>query len=149
MTSLKWWMRVVGALYVFLFVASAILRLPIRAEGPEGLLDRASAGDATARFVVVVWVTFGLYLGAVGVALLINSRVPEQARALVGTAMGMEFAGIAADVYKIARGYELAPPVPWMVIHSVIIVTGLLFLRRVRSAERARPAAGQTPQFGT
>src|SRR5229473_8403811 len=148
MTSLKWWMRVVGVLYVFVFVASAILRLPIRSEGPEGLLDRASAGDATARFVVDAWVTFGLYLGAVGVALLIASRVPDQARVLVGTVIGMEFAGIAADIYKIARGYELAPPVPWMVIHSVIIVTGLLFLRRARSVERARAPVGQTPSFG-
>src|SRR5260221_5602429 len=98
MTRLRWWMRVVGALYVFVFVASAILRLPIRSEGPEGLLDRASAGDATARFVVDVWGTFGLYLGAVGVALLIASRVPHHARALAGAVLGIEVAGIAAEL---------------------------------------------------
>ena len=32
MNGLKWWMRVVGALYLFLFVVVTFLKLPIRAE---------------------------------------------------------------------------------------------------------------------
>jgi hypothetical protein len=67
-TSLKWWMRAVGSLYMFLFVAAALLRIPIRAEGPPGVLEAASAGDPVARFVVDTWVTLDLELGAVGVA---------------------------------------------------------------------------------
>jgi hypothetical protein len=133
MNGLRWWMRAVGALYVFLFVAAAILRLPIQVEGPEGVLALAAGGDPVARFVVDTWVTFGIYLGAVGVATLIASKAPERATALVWTLIAMESGGIVVDVYKLGRGFDPAAPVTWIVIHSVIIATGLLWLRRAQT----------------
>ena len=133
-----WWMRVVGLLYVLMFVMAAIVKAPVRAEGPPGVLDLASAGNPVARFVVDTWVTLGLELGAVGVALLVASRVPDQARALVWTVCGMELAAMIADVYKIARGYEASVPVTWMIIHTAIIATGL------RAMKDAPPALGET-----
>src|SRR4051812_5596793 len=99
-----WWMRVVGALYVALFVMAAILRVPIKVEGPPGTLERVAAGDPLASFVVDTWVTLGLELGAIGVALLIASRAPQKAHALVWTVCGLELSGMLADVYKLARG---------------------------------------------
>ena len=139
MTRLTWWMRIVGALYLFLFVAATFLRLPIRAEGPEGVLDQAAAGEPTARFVVDTWVTLGLELGVIGAALLIASRVPAQAGALVWTVIGSELVwGIGSDLYKIARGYPVTAPGIWFLIHSVIIVTGVLSLRMARPADRSR-----------
>ena len=136
---MKWWMRVVGSLYLFLFVAAALLRIPIRAEGPPGALERASAGDPLARFVVDTWVTLGLEFGAVGVALLVASRQPSRARALVGAVLCMEVAGIVADIYKIARGYTTPAPFVWVAIHTLIIATGLGLLRSGRGARE--PAA--------
>ena len=148
MNGLKWWMRLVGAMYLFLFLAAAVLKLPIRAEGPPGVLARASAGDPTATFVVDTWVTLGIWFAVLGIALLIASRVPGQAKALVWTIIGWELGGIVIDIYKAARGYDLAAPVTWMVIHAIIIVAGLLALRRAqasalpspRSATVSRPA---------
>ena len=35
---LKWWMRIVGVFYLLLFVAAAVIRLPIQILGPEGTL---------------------------------------------------------------------------------------------------------------
>ena len=137
MTSLEWWMRVVGSLYVFLFVAAAFLRIPIRAEGPPGVLELASGGDPPARFVVDTWVTLGLEFGAVGVALLVASRQASRARALVGAVLCMEVAGILADIYKIARGLTSPPPFVWVAIHTLIIATGLGLLRRSRGAQEA------------
>ncbi|OGA05070.1 MAG: hypothetical protein A3H35_04765 [Betaproteobacteria bacterium RIFCSPLOWO2_02_FULL_62_17] len=134
MNSLKWWMRIVGAIYLFLFIAAAFLKLPISAEGPEGVLAQASAGDPTARFVVDTWVALGIWFGVLGAALLIASRIPEQARVLVWTAIGWELGGIVIDIYKVVRGYDLTAPVTWIVIHSVIIVAGLLILRKTRSS---------------
>jgi hypothetical protein len=59
------------------------------------------------------------------------SRYPARARALVWTVIAGEATwGIVIDIYKLARGYPLAPPVPWMIIHSVIIATGILALRQ-------------------
>jgi hypothetical protein len=140
--GLRWWMRVVGGLYVFLFVAAALLRIPIRAEGPAGVLERASAGDPVARFVVDTWVTLGLELGAIGVALLAASHHATRARALVGAVLGMEAAGMLADIYKLARGYTSPAPFAWLVIHAAIIATGLLLLR---SGREAHPSSAISP----
>jgi hypothetical protein len=138
MTISKWWMRAVGLFYLLIFVMAAIVKAPIREEGPAGALDLATRGDPMARFVVDTWVTFGLELGAVGVALLVASRVPDRARALIWTVGGMELAGIIADIYKIVRGYDLRAPLTWMVLHSVIIATGVWALRDSRRAVSTR-----------
>jgi hypothetical protein len=145
-----WWMRGVGALYLIMFAAAAIVRLPIRVLAPEGVLERAAAGDGTARLLVDTWVTLGLEFAVVGAALLIASRSPGRATALAWFAIALEvIRGIGTDVYMIARGHEVAPHVAWIAIHVVVIATGVAWLRRGaigardiadRSATR-RPAA--------
>ena len=132
MTFSKWWMRAVGSLYLLLFVVAAIVKAPIREEGPAGVLDLAARGGAVARFVVDTWVTLGLEFGAVGVALLVASRAAERARALVGTVCAMEMAGMMADVYKLARGYDPRAPMTWLVLHTAIIATGVWAMRESR-----------------
>jgi hypothetical protein len=135
MKSLAWWLRVVGVFYVLQFVVIAVAKAPIRAQGPAGVLARAAAGDPTARFLVDTWVTFALEVGAIGVVLLFASRIPERARLLVWTIIAIELSrGIFADVYAIARGEPLNVIVPWLVIHTAVIVSGLLVLRPDRSA---------------
>ena len=63
--------------------------------------------------------------GVFGAALLIASRAPERARALVWTVIGLELVwGIGIDIYKMARGYPVASARVWIVIHSAVIVTG-------------------------
>ena len=129
MQDLAWWLRIVGALYLFMAFVSIGPRIPIRAEGPEGVLARAAQGDATARFVVDTWLMFGLYMGAVGIALLVASRTPDQAVSLAWAVIGLEaIGGIGIDVYKLARGYRRAPPVVWIMIHAIVIVSGLMCL---------------------
>ena len=128
-------MRIVGTFYVFLFVAAAILRLPIRAEGPEGILERATAGDPTANFVVETWVVLGLECAVIGLALLIASRVPARATTFIWFVIGNELIwGIGSDVYKLTRGYPLPVSGVWIVVHTVIIITGILALRTSPSA---------------
>lgn len=126
---LRWWMRVVGGVYLLKFVAVALVRAPIRSQAPQGLA-LAAEGDPIARFLVDTWVIFGLEMAALGAALLIASRVPAQARALGFAILGVEVSGIVADVYQIARGHALDVPATWIVIHLLIIVTGLVALRR-------------------
>ncbi|MDP3726276.1 MAG: BphX family protein [bacterium] len=130
MTRLKWWMRIVGTLYIFLFVAAAVIRIPIRVLGPEGTLDRNAAGDVLAMFVVDTWVILGLALGAIGIGLLVASRAPEKAIALVWTVIGFELIwGLGSDMYQLARGYDLQEIGIWIIIHVIIITTGILALR--------------------
>ena len=131
MTKLKWWMRIVGGFYLLHFVMMAFVSAPIRTVAPEGMLALASAGDPLARFLVDTWIAFGIEVGVIGAGLLIASRIPEQARALVWTVIGIELVkGPVYDIYMIARGYELAAFIVWIAIHSVIIVTGIFSLRR-------------------
>jgi hypothetical protein len=44
--------------------------------------------------------------------------------------------GIANDIYMIARGYDLTVYVIWIVIHIVVILTGLVSLRWTGLTER-------------
>ncbi len=124
-------MRVVGSFYLLQFVMMVFVRAPIQAIGPKGALALASAGDPLARFLVDTWIAFGLEVGVLGAGLLIFSRKPDQAKALVWTVIGIELVkGPVYDIYMIAREYELTAFVIWIVIHTVIIVTGLYSLRR-------------------
>jgi hypothetical protein len=129
--GLVWWMRIVGALYLFLCIAAIILRLPIRAEGPKGLLAQARSGDAVARYAVDTWFILGLYFLVVGTCLLVFSDAPGDARALIWAVLGFELAGILVDIYKLQRGYGRGAPVTWLVIHSVIIASGLYLIGSV------------------
>jgi len=131
-------MRIVGVFYLLQFVMNAFVRAPIRVMVSTDVLARASAGDATARFLVDTWVTFGLEVGVIGAALLIASRMPERARALVWTVIGIDLVrGIVADIYMILRGQHLAPLLIWIGVHSVIIVSGVFCVRTARSVESA------------
>jgi hypothetical protein len=131
MLSTKWWMRIVGGFYLLQFIPMALLRAPIRALGPKDALARNAGGDPLAMFLVDTWVTFGLEVGAIGLATLIASRDRDQSRALIWTIIGIELSrGIVADIYMIGRRGVLPVLAVWMVIHTVIIVTGLLSLRK-------------------
>ena len=127
------WMQIVGAFYVLQFVMMAFVRAPIRTFGPAGTLSKAAAGDSVARFAVDTWTIFGLEVGAVGVMLLIATRRTELAAGAIWTVLAIEVGrGIIADTYMIARGINVAGYLVWIVIHSVVIVTGLLALRASR-----------------
>ena len=135
MTRIKWWMRVVGVFYLLQFVMMVFVRAPIQAIGPKGALELASAGDPLASFLVDTWIAFGLEVGVLGAGLLIFSGKPDHAKALVWTVIGIELVkGPAYDIYMIVRGYELTAFVIWIVIHTVIIVTGIYSLRKAGPA---------------
>ena len=127
------WMQIVGAFYVVQFVMMAVVQAPIRTFGPPGALSKADAGDSLARFVVDTWTIFGLEVGAVGVMLLIATRRTELAAGAIWTVLAIEVGrGLIADTYMIARGINVGGYLVWIVIHSVVIVTGLAALRASR-----------------
>jgi hypothetical protein len=131
---LIWWLRLVGGLYVLNGLMMAIVRAPIRSAGPPGALDEAAAGEPTARFLVDTWIGFGSEVGAIGLALLIASSRPSSAATLVWTVIGIEVArGILYDLYMIGSGYPVLVYVPWLAVHTLVIVTGLLSLRAART----------------
>lgn len=93
-------------------------------------MARAAAGDPTARFVVDSWLIFGFEVLAIGVALVVAARRPGQAQALVWAVLGIEVSrGIVTDTLFITWGRPATGYVVWIVIHSTVIITGLLALR--------------------
>ncbi|MFP3853074.1 MAG: BphX family protein [Anaerolineales bacterium] len=138
MKSLKWWMRGVGSFYALLFVVDAVIKLPVTEmlAGAGISLDQSNLAH---RFLVDTWVMFALELGVIGLALWYFSSKPYESRALIWTVLGLELVrGIVDDIYMLVRGYEPAFYIGWIVIHTIIILSGLLALRN--ASEEALPA---------
>ena len=135
MAKLKLWMRIVGVFYLVQLVVMIIIKGPIRTLAPENTLELAAAGDRLAMFLVDTWIAFGIEVGVIGAALLLVSRVPERGKVLAWTVIAIELLkGLPYDIYMISRDYKVTPFVVWIVIHTVIAVTGILALRSARTA---------------
>lgn len=129
---LTWWMRIVGAFYLILFVGNVFLQVAPEIWVTEAV--RAETPAESTRILVDTWVLFGLYQGVIGAALLFYARRPAEAMPVFWMVLGFEFfGGIVHDIYMIFRGYEggmLVGLIVWLVIHAIIIGTGFLALNR-------------------
>ena len=132
MRALKWWFRIVGAVYVVLGLgflpALNAARLP-------GLLPSfdAPVGGVAFRALLDYTLMFGLDLVVIGAFLLVAARAPQRAVPVVCLVLALELVrGIFDDVYMLAQGYPPQIYVGFIVLHVVIIVTGLVGLRRLR-----------------
>ena len=134
MNKLRWWFRIVGLIYTLLGVgfipALNAARLPMMLPN----LD-APVGGVAYRGLLDFSFMFGLDLLVIGIFLLYASRNPLRHLWLVWLIVALEIVrGVFDDVYMIAQGY--APPVyiGFIVLHLVIIGTGLLFARQVNES---------------
>ena len=112
MTQLQWWMRGVGVFYI--------------------LLSLLNVRFLTAPFDVGYgWLIFGLDLAIVGAALVAGAQDPQRNRILVQVVLVQEIIrGIIADIYAIWQGGSLELYIGFIVVHTVIIATGIAFSRR-------------------
>lgn len=141
MKQLSRWMRVVGILYVLNGVALVGMYLTPAIRG--ALLDQAVPGaDPThplAEWGMEIWLMFGFEMLVVGAAVVVASRNAWANRILAYTVLGLELIrGIVDDVVWIAKGYPPGVYVAWMIFHSILILTGVLALRRAHSESRDR-----------
>jgi hypothetical protein len=142
---LRRWMQITGAFYLLQFVMLVLVRAPIRTFGPEGTLDRAGRGDELAKFTVDTWTFFGLEILAVGVILLLATRRGALALGAIYTVLAIEISrGIVADLYQVARRVHTGGYLVWIVIHTTVLVTGVLCLRDARR-RNALPQAAPAP----
>lgn len=142
MNKLIWWMRIVGGFYLLLTVMNI---WALFLGGTQLLADTLPAPMNTeplaVRAFTDAWLVFVFELGVLGVMLLYAARHPAQSRMLVLAVIGAEiFRGVVADIVWIMRGYSAASYIPFIIIHLVIILTGLVFLRQ---------AATQAPRLAT
>ena len=136
MNKLKWWLRIVGVFYLLL----TLLNLYGIFFNPQLFRDTVpyEVTDLVIRAFSEAWLAFILELGVLGGMLLYASFKPAQSGMLVWTIVWAEvFRGVVDDLFFISRGYSAASYVPFIVIHIIIIVTGIVFLRQAQ-AEGAR-----------
>lgn len=133
MNRLRWWFRAVGAIYVLLgigfipFVNAA--RIPLMLPGFD-----APAGGIAYRGLLDFSFMFGLDLLVIGGFLLHASRDPLRHVPIVWLIVALEAVrGILDDIYMIARGYAAPVYVGFIVLHLVIIGTGIAFARQAQA----------------
>lgn len=135
MIKLKWWLRAVGIFYLFLtvvnlyaiFINKQFLKLDIPFHVDE----------AGFRITLDFWLTFVLDLLVMGTYMLWASRRPLKHLNLVWLVIWLEAVrGVADDFYLVARGYSAPFYTGFTVVHLVVIITGLVFLKQLGAATK-------------
>jgi hypothetical protein len=132
MAGLKWWLRIVGALYLLeglgLTAAAVFDRAQfaaIWASTEPGVLDAVAVrGTLMAGLPgVLTWVLLGAML-------LIYSRAPAKARVLVIVVVAWELLVWAPlDMAGMFNGFEVPRALTLLAIHAAIGISGIVVLR--------------------
>lgn len=129
MKKLKWWFILVGVFYLLLgimnmyatFVDSAIFaaNLPYPADPP------------VIKAFVDGWSPFTFEIVGLGTFMLWAARNPRKYLGAVWLIIWLELLhGVIDDLYLIANGFDAGGYIAFIVIHLIIIVSGLLFVRQ-------------------
>lgn len=124
-----WWLRGVGGLYGVLAAANLVFLVA----SPDFFRSTIpyAADDIAVRTFMDAWLVFVLELLALGIAMIVASFRAAEARPLIWAILGAELLrGIVADVVWLAQGYAATTYVPFIVLHAVVIATGIVALRR-------------------
>jgi hypothetical protein len=137
MTALKWWLRIVGSLYLLegvgltaqaLFVPDAFAA--VWTSTPVGVLDAVSV-----RGLVVAGLPGVLTWVLLGVLMWLYSRTPAKAGLLVVVVAAWELLVWApTDIVGWLNGFEVPRVAALLTIHALIGITGIVVLRRAASA---------------
>jgi len=130
MNKLVWWFRGVGLVYVLLglgFIpALNAARLNLMLPGFD-----APQGGVAQRALLDFSFMFGLDLLVTGVYLLYVSRTAERHLSLVWLVVALEVVrGICDDLYMIANGYGAPFYIGFIVLHVIIITSGVWLVRQ-------------------
>lgn len=137
MRAIKWWLRIVGSLYLLEGVgltAQAFLArdafAAIWASTPEGALDAIAV-----RGMVMAGLPGVMTWTLLGALMWIFSGVPTKARVLVMVVAAWELLVWApTDLAGLFNGFEVPRVVALMTIHALIGVSGIIVLRRTPTA---------------
>ncbi len=143
MNKLKWWFRIVGGFYLLLavlnmygtFIDSAFFAqvLPFP---PDPNVVRAFVDG---------WSPFAFEIVGIATFMLWASRDPLKYLGAVWLLVWLELLhGVLDDMYLIARGYSAVEYIGFIVIHIIIIGSGVLFARQASARPAQLTAKGST-----
>lgn len=129
MKKLKWWFIVVGAFYTLLGIANMVGTFFYPAFYANNLPYPAE--PAVVKAFVHGWSPFAFEIVGLGLFMLWAARNPRRYLGAVWLIVWLELLhGVVDDIYLIANGFSASGYIPFIVIHLVIIVTGVLFARQ-------------------
>lgn len=134
MNHLKWWFRIVGGFYFLLGVVwSPLVGVNMLARQMFPNYD-APLGGVADKFLYNVGGMLGFEWIVMGAYMIYASREPAKHFSIVWLVIGYEILrGIVDDLFLIAQGYPVASYVAWIVIHLIIITTGVMFTRQAQA----------------
>jgi hypothetical protein len=132
MKRIKWWFLIIGAFYLLLaimnmygtFVNPALFagNLPYPADAP------------VVRAFVHGWSPFAFEIVGLATFMLWASRNPRKYLGAVWLIVWLELLhGVVDDIYLIANGFSAVGYIPFIGVHLIIIVTGILFARHAQA----------------
>lgn len=135
MNKLKWWFRIVGLFYLLLTLMNLYVLFLGGGQLFADTLPAPLNTDALAvRAFSDAWMVFVFELGVLGAMALVASRDPAKNRIMAWVIIWAEvFRGILADAIWITRGYDAGSYSGFIVIHLVIVATGIMFLRQAKA----------------
>lgn len=138
MKKLTWWFRIVGGFYLLL----ALMNLYSTFVDPAlfaGSLPYP-ADTAVVQAFVDGWSPFAFEILGLATFMLWASRNPAKYLGAVWLIVWLELLhGVVDDIYLIARGFDAASYIVFIVIHLIIIVTGVLFARQAQAETAVSP----------
>lgn len=131
MKKLQWWFRIVGGWYLLL----GLMNIYMMFLGSQEYLAQSipfPADEWAVRAFVDGWSPFLFEMFGIAAFALWASRSPGKHVSAALLLVWLEFThGVLDDIFLIARGYEASGYIGFIVIHLIIIVTGLVFSRQV------------------
>ena len=130
MKKLRWWFIVVGAFYLLLALMNMyFVLINPSAMGGAVVFPFPTTPDTTQAFVDG-WSPFAFEILGIATFMLWASRNPRRYLGAAWLLVWLEFMhGVLDDIYLIARGYDAVGYGVFIVVHIVIIVTGVLAAR--------------------
>jgi hypothetical protein len=137
MNSLKWWLRIVGALYLLEGGGLTLMALfdPDRFAATWASSEIGSLDEVAVRGTLVAGLPGVLTWVLLGSMMWIYSRVPARARVLVVTGIAWELlVWLPLDLVGLFNGFEVGRAATLLAIHAIIGISGLLVLRQAPKA---------------
>lgn len=137
MKHLKIWFIIVGITYMLLGIGFIPPLNELRLDSVIPGFDAPPGGPAYQGFLDFTFM-FGLDLIVIGGFLLYCSRQPHKHLNIVWLIICLEFVrGILDDIYLIIMGYDLAFYIGFIIVHTIIILTGYFGYKKAKAAQLA------------
>lgn len=133
MKKLQWWFRIVGVWYLLLGLMNIYMMF---LGSPDYLAQNIPfpTDEWAIRAFVDGWSPFLFEMFGIATFALWASRNPGKHIGATLLLVWLEFThGVLDDIFLIVRGYDAGGYIGFIVIHLIIIVTGMLFARRAQT----------------